>query len=41
MLENGRARMGETLVIPLPGRDVMVKVRNPIWIGKNGETIDD
>ena len=36
LLENGRARMGETLFVPMPGGAIEVEVCNPVFFDEKG-----
>jgi Glycine cleavage system T protein (aminomethyltransferase) len=40
MVRNGRARIGETLHVPLPGRSVAVTLTDPVFYDKEGVRLD-
>jgi len=40
MVRNGRARIGETLHVPLPGRAVAVTLTDPVFYDKEGVRLD-
>ena len=40
MVAGGRARMGETLFVPMPGRDIAVEVTSPVFYDPEGVRIN-
>lgn len=40
LVQNGRARIGETLYVPMPGRTIKVKVTKPIFYDLEGVKLD-
>jgi sarcosine oxidase, subunit alpha len=40
LLENGRARLGETLYVPMPDRDIEVQVTSPVFYDPEGTRIN-
>jgi sarcosine oxidase subunit alpha len=40
MVKGGRARMGETIYVPMPGGTIQVKVVDPIFYDPKGERLD-
>lgn len=40
LVRNGRARIGETLYVPMPGRTIKVKVTKPIFYDPEGVKLD-
>jgi sarcosine oxidase subunit alpha len=40
MLAGGRARVGETLFVPMPGRDIRVKVTAPVFYDPQGARLN-
>ena len=36
LIENGRARMGETIIFPLEGRIVRARIVDPVFYDKEG-----
>jgi sarcosine oxidase subunit alpha len=40
VIENGRARMGETLHVPMPGGAIPVKLVSPVFYDPRGERLD-
>jgi sarcosine oxidase subunit alpha len=40
VVENGRARMGETLHVPMPGGAIRVKLVSPVFYDPKGERLD-
>jgi sarcosine oxidase subunit alpha len=39
LVAGGRARMGETLQVPMPGGDVAVEVVSPVFVDEKGERL--
>jgi sarcosine oxidase subunit alpha len=40
MVSGGRARIGETLWVPMPDRDIRVKLVDPVFYDKAGARLD-
>jgi sarcosine oxidase subunit alpha len=40
LIAGGRARLGQTLYVPMPGRDVEVEVTSPIFYDPKGERLN-
>ncbi|SON53617.1 Aminomethyltransferase [Hartmannibacter diazotrophicus] len=40
MIKGGRARVGETLYVPMPGRTIKVTVTDPVFYDKEGKRLD-
>ncbi|MCX7384474.1 MAG: sarcosine oxidase subunit alpha family protein [Alphaproteobacteria bacterium] len=40
LVEGGRARMGSTLYVPMPGQDITVRVVEPIFYDRTGARLD-
>jgi sarcosine oxidase subunit alpha len=40
LVAGGRARMGQTLYVPMPGRDIEVEVTSPVFYDPKGERLN-
>jgi sarcosine oxidase subunit alpha len=40
LIENGRARLGQTLIVPMPDRDIEVEVTSPVFYDPSGTRIN-
>jgi len=40
LISGGRARLGETLYVPMPGRDIAVRLVNPVFVDPEGARLD-